>query len=142
MAIRPARRSDLDAIRRLLAASKLPDADVGEHLGHFLVGEQDGAIAAVVGLEVGGAAGLLRSLAVREDLRGSGIGRDLVARATERARALGVTELWLLTQTAERFFARLGWTRVDRSEAPAAIRSSREFRELCPDSAVLMRRRA
>jgi len=54
-------------------------------------------------------------LAVRADARGRGLGRALMERATERARELGFTLLWLTTHvdtTADRFYERLGWTRM------------------------------
>lgn len=54
-------------------------------------------------------------LAVRADARGRGLGRALVEAATERAAALGLTLLWLTTHvdtTADRFYERLGWTRM------------------------------
>jgi amino-acid N-acetyltransferase len=54
---------------------------------------------------------------------------------------MGVRELFLLTTTAEPIFARWGFRRVDRAEAPPAIRESREFASLCPASAVFMARR-
>jgi GNAT superfamily N-acetyltransferase len=54
-------------------------------------------------------------LAVRADARGRGLGRALMERAVERARELGFTLLWLTTHvdtTADRFYRRLGWTRM------------------------------
>jgi GNAT superfamily N-acetyltransferase len=54
-------------------------------------------------------------LAVRADARGRGIGRALMEAATEKARELGLTLLWLTTHvdtTADRFYERLGWTRM------------------------------
>jgi GNAT superfamily N-acetyltransferase len=54
-------------------------------------------------------------LAVRADARGRGLGRALMERATEKARELGFTLLWLTTHvdtTADRFYERLGWTRM------------------------------
>ena len=56
----------------------------------------------------------LRRLVVRADHRGSGVGRALVEAAAERARADGLRLLWLTTHEgtgADRFYARLGWTR-------------------------------
>jgi len=57
----------------------------------------------------------LRRLAVRSDRRGAGIGRALAQAAVEHARSWGLRLLWLSTHAgtdAERFYERLGWTRL------------------------------
>jgi amino-acid N-acetyltransferase len=57
------------------------------------------------------------------------------------ARASGVTELLLLTETAESWFARLGYQVIDRASVPADVARSVEFVTACADTAVAMRRR-
>jgi N-acetylglutamate synthase-like GNAT family acetyltransferase len=47
----------------------------------------------------------------------------------------------LLTETAETFFRRLGYTVIERDQAPSAVASSAEFRTLCPATAVCMTKR-
>ena len=56
------------------------------------------------------------------------------------ARLLGVEQLYLLTTDADRYFAALGFKRIERSEAPAQIQATTQFRSLCPKSAVCMAR--
>jgi amino-acid N-acetyltransferase len=46
--------------------------------------------------------------------------------------------MFLLTTTAETFFERRGYRRVDRSQAPLAIQSTSEFASLCPASSAFM----
>jgi N-acetylglutamate synthase-like GNAT family acetyltransferase len=53
-----------------------------------------------------------------------------------------VQSIYLLTETAERFFARRGYSPADRRDTAPAITASREFALVCPASAVLMVRRA
>ena len=84
----------------------------------------------------GQAAGLLRSLAVAPDARGSGLGTRLVEAAEARARDLDLRSLTLLTTTAAPFFEGRGYRRMDRAEAPEAVRPSSEFTATCPASAV------
>jgi len=67
-----------------------------------------------------------------------GLGQALVARAEDDARAEGVQQLVLLTETAQLFFSRLGYRLIERSAAPEQLRQSAEFRSLCPVSAVCM----
>jgi len=53
--------------------------------------------------------------AVRGDRRGAGVGRVLLEAATERARELGLSLLWLSTHAgtdSDRIYERLGWTRM------------------------------
>ena len=73
--------------------------------------------------------------------RGTGLGRRLVAEAESLAIAAGISELYLLTETAAAWFPRLGYTSAERAEAPAALTASPEFTGACPDSAVLLRKR-
>jgi amino-acid N-acetyltransferase len=66
---------------------------------------------------------------------------DLMAiRALLRSAELptDVMQLVLLTQTAQSFFERLGYGVIDRALSPEAVRTSAEFRSLCPASAVCM----
>ena len=92
----------------------------------------------MAGLEVHGTYGLLRSLAIAPEARGQGLVRGLCTNVEDRAAELGL-QLFLLTETAERFFKHRGWEVIDRRHAPDEIRSSREFSDLCPTSALLMK---
>ncbi len=126
------------AIRALLEASALPIADLAEADIRFYGLTAGSELTAVVGLEPRGEAALLRSLAVRPALRGGGAGTRLVRAAEQAAGASGLRELWLLTTTAEPFFRRHGYRVVPRDSAPAGLKATSEFRDICPASAVCM----
>lgn len=129
---------DARSIRVLLEESKLPTGDLEGNSIYFL-GCRDGqGLAGLVGLELYGSVGLLRSLAVRAGLRGQGMGKRLVGAAEEVAVGQGVRDLYLLTTTAADFFAAGGYSRSDRAEAPEAIKGTKEFAALCPASAAFM----
>jgi amino-acid N-acetyltransferase len=128
-------------VRALLEANKLPTADLAESRPEFVVAEADSQLIGVVALQRFGDVALLRSLAVAEPNRGSGVGGRLVGELERLARAQGVTQLVLLTETAERFFSRRGYERVDRSGLAPAILATAEFRSLCPASAACMSKR-
>jgi amino-acid N-acetyltransferase len=138
--IRPARDADLPAIEALLSASQLPTEGVREAIPQYLTAWLDGRLAGVIGLEMHDGFGLLRSAAVDLGARGTGVGRALVERVLAEAASYRVREVYLLTTTAERWFARFGFRHVDRGDVPGPIRSSAEYRELCPSSAAVMRR--
>ena len=139
--IRPARPGDFAAVKGLLRDARLPVEDLGEHrMADFFVALHGGSLAGVVGVEVLSHVGLLRSLVVHPESRAAGLGRLLVAALEAHARGRGLTELWLLTIDAERYFRALGYTATERSEAPPAIRDTAEFSRLCPGTALLMRK--
>ncbi|MRV73520.1 GNAT family N-acetyltransferase [Duganella sp. FT92W] len=140
LSIRPATSADWNAIAALLAAANLPLDGAQEHLAHFIVGEHDGRIVAVAGLEVYGDAALLRSVVVDSALRGHGYGDQLQATLAQRAAAQGIHRLILLTTTAAAFFAKRGFRTMTRSDAPSAMQASREFQGACPASATVMQK--
>lgn len=130
--------SDLPAIERLLTANKLPLVGVREGVHEFLVAEHDGSVVGVIGLEIYDDRGLLRSAAVDERERGTGVGAALVQRLIDDARERALSELVLLTTTAERWFPRFGFSRIERDATPEPIKRSAEFRGACPASATVM----
>lgn len=140
MEIRPAREGDRAGVEGLLRGAGLPWEDVGAHFGAFLVGERGGALVACAGLELLGAEALVRSVAIVAPLRSAGLGAALCDTLLGDARRRGVRDAYLLTTTAPGFFARLGFAPIARGAAPAAVRATREFTELCPASAVVMHR--
>lgn len=131
---------DLPLIAGLLASSGL-GAD-GLEAGHVrLLGAFDeGRLVGCAALEILGGAGLLRSVAVAPEWRGRGMGRALVAEAEGTARRGGLKMMYLLTETAERFFTSLGYRPVAREALPDAIKRSGQVVSMCPASAVAMTR--
>ena len=126
-------------VTELLAKAELPTADITHSmLRDFLFAGSAAAPLGIVGLEIESPHALLRSLVVDAPLRSSGLGSRLLEAAEAYASARGVRDLYLLTTTAESFFAKHGYTRASRDEAPQIIRSSREFASLCPASAAFM----
>jgi amino-acid N-acetyltransferase len=123
----------------LLQAQGLPASDItDEHLEHFFFVGSDGSPAGLVGLELYGVDALLRSLVVAENARGKGLGSTLIDHAQQYAASKGVRSIYLLTTTAEGFFRRLGYERIERSNAPPSIERTLEFAGLCPASSAFM----
>lgn len=141
MNIRNAHPGDLGSIVGILEELRLPTEGVRDHLDGFLILDDDGEVAGTVGLEVYGDHALLRSLGVASGRQGCGRGGALCDAVLARARALGVTEVVLLTETASGFFARRGFESVPREQVDEAVRQSVEFRKACPASATCMRLR-
>lgn len=139
--IRVAGPGHFQASCRLLAAAGLPVQDLTrDHFEGFFVAERADEIIGLVGLECFAAIGLMRSLVVATTSRGLGLGHALVNELEVAATARGISELWLLTLDADRFFSRLGYVVIGRDAAPDAIASTAESTDLCPGDAVLMRK--
>jgi amino-acid N-acetyltransferase len=123
----------------LLQAQGLPISDItDEHLEHFFFTGSDDSPTGLVGVEIYATEALLRSLVVAENARTRGIGSALVQHAEEFASSHRVDAMYLLTTTAEQFFERLGYERIDRSRVPPSIERTREFASLCPASSAFM----
>lgn len=136
--IRHAAPYDHLPILNLLASADLPIAGVREWLDSFFIAEAGDCLVGIAGLEIHGTEGNLRSVAVNETRRGNGIGKMLTDGVIEHARACGLRRLFLLTTTADEYFASHGFRRICREAASTDIQNSVEFREACPTSAVAM----
>jgi len=142
MTIEYAQERDAAAIDRLLQEANLPTSDLTlEHLPHFVVMREAERIMGVAAVErIGGKKGLLRSLAVQHQYRGKGIAAQLYQAAEQHACSMGLHELYALTTTIADWLERLGYSRIERSNAPEELRQTAEFSTLCPASAVILRK--
>jgi len=137
--ITPAAPTDLPAILALLDASRLPRAGIEDHVASTLVARQDsGVVVGTAALELYGGAALLRSVVVAATLRGQGLGAALTTAALALARQRGVRSVYLLTETAGRFFPRFGFHAINRADVDVAVLASTEFTTACPKSAMVM----
>lgn len=136
--IRQATPDDLPAVRALLAQNNLPPLPNDFSSGHVWLAEERDQLIGAIALELTDGPALVRSAVVDESRRGSRVGETLVRRLVSEARVKGVKELYLLTETASGFFARLGFDAVARADVPSAIQATEEYRVQCPDSAKVM----
>jgi amino-acid N-acetyltransferase len=129
--------------RQLLYACGLPIDDLQTPANYLrLFGcRRDGLLLGMVGLEMHGPDVLLRSLAVTDAARGQGLAQLLAAHAEQYAADHGAQAIYLLTTTAEDFFARRGYRLAERADAPQVIAATRQFSGLCPAAAAFMRKR-
>jgi amino-acid N-acetyltransferase len=141
MEIRPASVEDAKQITEILQAGDLHHHDITpSHLQHFIVLHANTQIIGVVGLEVKHNCALLRSLAVNKAYQKRGHATQLVNKIETYAKVLQIDTLYLLTMTAEGFFAKRGYQKTDRNSAPPSLQETTEFKNLCPASAVCMKK--
>ncbi len=131
--------ADIGQVKALLAENDLPYEDLTvAQMDDFLSLYEGERLVGCVGLERYDENGLLRSLVVESDYRGRGLGARLLAAIEALAISKGVGAPYLLTTTAETFFAARGYHITERSKVPEAIGSTSEFQSLCPGSAACM----
>lgn len=133
-----AQATDLDAVCHLLTVCGLPTDGLADHMSTCLVVRTGNQITGSAALELYGRAALLRSLAVSQNSRGTGLGKALVAAALSLAVDSAVSDVFLLTETAPQFFTRLGFSIVSRADVPGPVHQSLEFTTACPDTAQAM----
>lgn len=130
---------DVSEVELLLANSSLPLADIRSNDRVQLFGiYQNANLIGCIGTEIFDETALLRSLAVVSRYKRQGIGTRLVEFLEDFCRQNGVREIYLLTESAERYFARLGYLVSDRRNAPSSIKTTTQFSSLCPTSSTLM----
>ena len=134
----PLRRADLAQLEALLRANQLPADDCAEQAAYFCAVYEGDQLLAAGAIEPVEQYGLLRSVVVLEGCRGMGLARDITAHLLQRAREEGRLGIYLLTETAEAYFAALGFSSVPRADVPRALTRTRQFSTLCPDSASCM----
>lgn len=135
---RIATHTDWSAVAGLLTDAGLPLEGAAAQIDRFYLTFRDGLLVGTAALERYSHTALLRSVAVAESERGTGLGQELTRRILDLAYSEGLKSVVLLTTTADRFFPRFGFRRVTRAEVPAAALESVEFKGACPVSSVIM----
>jgi len=146
--IRPARVEDVEAMRALIDAYADEDRMLSrsreflvEHLRDFVVAEDDGEFLGCCALAVlTPDLAEVRSLAVRPESGGRGVGASLVDACVAQARRLGLRRVFALTLVPQ-FFERCGFTLTSlgrlpeksASECPVCPKRSR-----CDEHAMLL----
>ena len=117
--IRPARTSDIKAIRKIIDTYSLQRRLLSketvmlyEDVQEFFVAEKEGAIIGCGALHVlWEDLGEVRTVAVNEEFRGQKIGHQILTAIIERAQSLGLKRLFCLTFETG-FFGKHGFTEI------------------------------
>jgi amino-acid N-acetyltransferase len=126
--IRPARTSDIKAIRKIIDAYTLQrrllakeTVTLYEDVQEFTVAEVDGEIIGCGALHVlWEDLGEVRTVAVIEQYRGQKIGNQIMSTIIDRARALGLKRLFCLTFETG-FFGRHGFKEITGTPVEPAV---------------------
>ena len=136
--IRPAGNQDINRIVKILTDNHLPVEDIAEEKVQLFAGVIDDRIVASIGLEDHEKYGLLRSLAVDSDYKNRKIGDKLIKYLLDYVKIKGINALYLLTTTADKYFEKQGFCRLCRMQVPDRIKQTKQFKDICPDSAIVM----
>ncbi len=130
---------DISEVELLLNRYSLPTSDLKKNDKVQLFGAyQNENLIACIGVEIYGKTALLRSLAVVSECRKEGFGKKLSEYLENYCKQKGVKEVYLLTETAEEYFEKLGFIIKKREEAPLVIKGTTQFSSLCPSSSKFM----
>lgn len=129
---------DHEQITGLLRANSLPFEDVDPGVQHLIGGFTNDQLMGIAGLEMYPPYALLRSVAIITSAQHHGYGSAMVKEMIRQAKALNLSKLYLLTETAEHFFHKHSFVTTSRTEVPGALQQSSEFQHICPVSAVCM----
>lgn len=130
---------DLAQLEALLRFNHLPAQDCAGQANIFYGIFEAGELVAAGGLEAAANDALLRSVVVQERLRSRGLARKICEHLIAQALSDGRKTIYLLTETAENYFEKLGFEQITRSQVPAAIAATRQFTSLCPDTASCLK---
>ena len=127
-----------DEIICLLQSQNLPTGDLPASLTGFYTALEYDKIIGVIGMERYGQYGLLRSMVVHPEYRNKQVAKTLVDNLEQTAASAGIVSIYLLTETAAKYFEGKGYKTIDRKEVPAPVTTSTEFSHVCPVSATVM----
>jgi N-acetylglutamate synthase-like GNAT family acetyltransferase len=139
--VRRAERRDLARVEALLKEADLPVLDPRPVLSNVLVAELDDELVGAAALDVFGRSGLVRALAVAEDRRRRGVGRELFRSLLPRAQELSLNQLYVIAAAGREFFEALGFEPVPPDELPLAVLASRRDREATAERLMGLRLR-
>lgn len=133
--------TNTNELLELLNNSDLPTADISfETTKNFYGIYNKNILIAAIGIEYYYPTALLRSLVVDENERENGLGIELIKFIEDKCRRDNIEEIYLLTTTAEKYFLKYGYVKIERSEAPEKIKKTSQFSDLCPSSSAFMRK--
>jgi C_GCAxxG_C_C family probable redox protein len=136
--IKQASKSDIPEILSLLEQYSLPTQDILYEKQLFWMVKKDKQVLGTIAIENYEPFGLLRSFAVDPSNQNQGIGASMLYHAVAQSEKLGIEYLYLLTDTAARYFEMHEWTYIRRESVPKELLQSEEFKSICSDSTSCM----
>jgi len=112
---------DVELVRTILSGARITTDGIEWPPACYLVAYFGREPVGVIGVEPSLDAALIRSLYVRDEMRGRGIGAQLLAAARKAAHTRGARSLYLFSGKAADFFQRFGFVEVPAAQLIAAL---------------------
>ena len=132
--------NEFDSVFSLLQESDLQYSDLNKPGIRLFRFEENNQFVGLGGLEIFGNLALLRSVAVRKDLQNNGLGTQIVGYIENVAKESGISTLFLLTTTSSDFFKTKGYQSINRDDFAEPLKQTAQFTNLCPASAICMKK--
>lgn len=130
--------SEFESFRKSVQYAGLPHQDLNYNT-QILIGYYDNhELVGTGGLEILDRFALLRSVSVSENHRNKNIGKQITSDIVANAKQSNLDAVYLLTETAQDYFQKLGFEKVERESIPHEVKSTSEFAHGCPASAIAM----
>lgn len=138
LAFNKADPADIVFAQKLLADNNLPYQDIEDKNVKIFILKNDNTPIGIIGLEVYHKIALLRSMVIEKMYKNQGYGKYLFNKIVDYCKDKKVSELYLLTCSADRYFEKLGFEQILRNNLPEEIKQTKQFSQLCPCSAICM----
>lgn len=135
--IKIAEQVDFLQVHEILINNGLPTDGVNPDNGYYYIASKK-ELMGVIGVEHYGTSAMLRSLAVKPQFRKAGIARELIEHALKVLKDSGFTDVYLLTNTADQYLIRYGFSIIERGKVPADILATSALSDICPASSTCM----
>lgn len=128
---------DFLQLHKILIENGLPTAgvDFGKGIYYIASGQE---LMGLIGAEQYGTAVMLRSLAVKPQFRKTGIAAQLIDYVLRQLKDTGVTDIYLITNTAEQYMTRCGFLTIERDNVPNHILTTSALGNACSLSSTCM----
>lgn len=132
-----AEQGDFPQLHEILIKNGLPTAGVDFGKGnYYLARGQD--LMGVIGAEQYKTAVMLRSLAVTPQFRQRGIAKQLIEYTLQQLQDTDVTDVYLITNTAEQYMANYGFIKIGRDKVPKHVLTASALGDACSLSSTCM----
>jgi len=134
-------KRDFEYIVALLNQSNLPTIDLKiSNMQDFYVAIVDGDIVGVGGIDMQDNMAFVRSFAVKSEYQGQGVAHKIYNTIEDEAKRSGISQFYLLSETATQYFEKFGFKIIQRDTAPQWVQQSTQFSGICPQSTALMQK--
>lgn len=132
-----AEQGDFLHLHEILIENGLPTAGVDFGKGNYYIANGQ-ELMGIIGAEQYGTAVMLRSLAIKPQFKKMGIAKQLINYALQQLKDTDVTDIYLITNTAEQYMTRYGFVRIERDKVPNTVLAVSALADVCPLSSICM----